>query len=131
MNAKLETRQTTRNLDADIQSVAAAGAPAWVAYRVSTLRGPQHMCNSNSWTSNKVMLEPATELTILVRVENRRIDRLQTVTPDCEVDAGGLPVVWLEGLPGAKRGVADNTDPLGRHERSAGIARWCGRRWRR
>ena len=44
------------------------------------------------------MLEPASELTILVRVDNRRIDRLQTVTPDCEVDAGGLPVVWLEGV---------------------------------
>jgi HEAT repeat protein len=44
------------------------------------------------------MLEPATELTILIRVEDRRIVKLQTVTPDCEVDAGGLPVVWLEGV---------------------------------
>jgi len=98
VNARLESRQATRGLDAEIQSVAAPGAPAWVAYRVSTLRGPQHMCNSNSWTSNKVMLEPASELTILARVENGRMDRLQTVTPDCEVDAGGLPVVWLEGV---------------------------------
>jgi hypothetical protein len=102
VNAKLETRQATRGIDAEIQSVAAQGGAAWVAYRVSTLRGPQHMCNSNSWTSNKVMLEPATELTILVRVENSRIDRLQTVTPDCEVDAGGLPVVWLEGVTPAQ-----------------------------
>jgi HEAT repeats len=102
VNARMETRQAARGLDAEIQSVAAPGAPAWVAYRVSTLRGPQHMCNSNSWTSNKVMLEPASELTILVRVENGRIDRLQTVTPDCEVDAGGLPVVWLEGITPAQ-----------------------------
>src|SRR5262249_28162850 len=75
----------------------AAGASR-CAERVSTLRGTQHMCNSNNWTSTKVMLEPATELTILVRVENRAIERLQTVTPDCEVDAGGLPVVWLDGI---------------------------------
>ena len=102
VNAKLETRPGTRGLDAEIQSVAAPGAPAWIAYRVSTLRGPQHMCNTNSWTSNKVMLEPASELTILVRVENGRMDRLQTVTPDCEVDAGGLPVVWLEGVTAAQ-----------------------------
>lgn len=102
VNARMETRQATRGLDAEIQTVAAQGAPAWVAYRVSTLRGPQHMCNSNSWTSSKVMLEPASELTILVRVENGRVDRLQTVTPDCEVDAGGLPVVWLEGITPAQ-----------------------------
>jgi hypothetical protein len=102
VNARIETRPATRGLDAEIQSVAAQGAPAWVAYRVSTLRGPQHMCNTNSWTSNKVMLEPASELTILVRVENGRMDRLQTVTPDCEVDAGGLSVVSLEGVTAAQ-----------------------------
>jgi hypothetical protein len=102
VNARLETRQATRGLDAEIQSVAAQGAAAWVAYRVATVRGPQHMCNSNSWTSTKVMLEPAAELTILVRVDNRRVERLQTATPDCEVDAGDLPVVWLEGVTPAQ-----------------------------
>jgi hypothetical protein len=96
-NAQLTSRQATRALDVEIQSVAAQGGPAWIAYRVATVRGPQHMCNS-SWNSTKVMLEPATELTILVRVENGRIERLEAVTPDCEVDAGGLPVVWLEGI---------------------------------
>jgi hypothetical protein len=102
VNARIETRPATRGIDAEIQSVASQGAAAWVAYRVSTIRGPQHMCNANSWTSNKVMLEPASELTVLVRIDNRRIDRLQTVTPDCEVDAGGLPVVWLEGVTPAQ-----------------------------
>jgi hypothetical protein len=102
VNARLEVRQATRGLDAEIQSVAAQDGPAWVAYRVATVRGPQHMCNSNNWTSTKVMLEPASELTVLARVESRRIERLQTVTPDCEVDAGGLPVVWLEGISPAQ-----------------------------
>lgn len=102
VNAQLTSRQATRGLDAEIQSVAAQGGPAWVAYRVSTVRGPQHMCNSNNWTSTKVWLEPATELTVLVRVENNRIERLQTVTPDCEVDAGGLPLVWLDGISPAQ-----------------------------
>ena len=102
VNAQLTTRPATRGLNAEIQAVADQGSAAWVAYRVATLRGPQHMCNSNSWTSTKVMLEPASELTILVRVENRRVDRLQTVTPDCEVDAGGLPVMWLENVTPAQ-----------------------------
>ena len=131
VNAKLESRQTTRNLDADIQSVAAPGAPAWVAYRVSTLRGPQHMCNSNSWTSNKVMLEPASELTILVRVENGRMDRLQTVTPDCEVDAGGLPVVWLEGVTAAQSATWLTAQIKSADTAVSGNREWCGRRWRR
>jgi HEAT repeat protein len=102
VNAQLTTRQAARGLDAEIQSVAAQGGAAWVAYQVPIVRGPQHMCNSNSWASTKVMLEPATELTILVRVDNRRIERLQTATPDCEIDAGGLPVVWLEGITPAQ-----------------------------
>ena len=98
VNAQLTSRETTRGIDAEIQAVAGQGGPAWLAYRVSTVRGPQHMCNSNNWSSTKVMLEPATELTVLVRLENGRIERLQTATPDCEVDAGGLPVVWLNGI---------------------------------
>jgi hypothetical protein len=102
VNAQLTSRPAGRGLDAEIQSAAAQGGPAWVAYRVSTVRGPQHMCNSNSGTSTKVMLEPATELTVLVRVENGRIERIQTATPDCEVDAGGLPVVWLDGISPAQ-----------------------------
>lgn len=102
VNARIETRQATRGLASEIQSVADRGQDAWVAYRVQTIRGPRQMCGSNSWTASKLMLEPATALTILVRVENRRITRLQTATPDCEVDAGGLPVVWLEDVSPAE-----------------------------
>jgi len=96
VNAQLSSRQAARGLDAEIQAAASQGGPSWIAYRVATVRGPQHMCSSGIRT--KVMLEPATELTLLVRIENGRIERLQTATPDCEVDAGGLPVVWLDGI---------------------------------
>jgi HEAT repeat protein len=99
VNAKIETRRVTRGLAAEIQAVADRGAAAWVGYRTPTLPGPQHMCESRR--TSRVMLEPATELTILIRVEDRRVIKLQTVTPDCEVDAGGLPVVWLEGVSAA------------------------------
>jgi hypothetical protein len=98
VNSQVTSRQATRGLDAEIQSVAAQRGPAWIAYGVATVPGPQHMCNSGSRASTRVLLEPATELTILIRVESGRIERLEAVTPDCEVDAGGLPVVWLEGV---------------------------------
>ncbi len=68
------------------------------------------------------MLEPASELTILVRVDNGRIERLQSVTPDCEVDAGGLPVVWLNGIAPAQSAAwltaqITSTETAGQRER--------------
>jgi hypothetical protein len=101
-NARIETREATQGLDREIQMVADRGVAAWIAYRTPTVRGPQHMCSSRTFTSSRVMLEPATELTVLVRVEDRRVVKLQVVTPDCEVDAGNLPVVWLNGVSAAE-----------------------------
>jgi HEAT repeat protein len=121
VNAQLTSRQATRGLDAEIRSAAAPGGPVWIAYRVATVRGPRHMCNENNWKATRLMLEPATELTILIRVENGRIERLQPVTPDCEVDAGGLPVVWLDGISTAQSaawltGQLTTGDPLAQRE---------------
>ena len=121
VNARIETRQATQSLDREIQSVADRGVAAWVAYRVTTIRGPQHMCAGNSRSSRRVMLEPATELTVLVRVENRQIERLHAVTPDCEVDAGELPVVSLTGVTSADSAgwltaQATSAEPRGQRE---------------
>jgi len=33
-----------------------------------------------------------------VRVANGQVGRVRTFTPDCDIDAGGMPVVWLEGV---------------------------------
>jgi len=43
----------------------------------------------------RITLEPPTEFLILARVENGAVMRLRTFTPDCDVDAGNMPVVWL------------------------------------
>ena len=45
-----------------------------------------------------IALEGATEVSILARFEGTAITRLRTATPDCEIDAGGLPVLWLENV---------------------------------
>ena len=47
---------------------------------------------------SRVALEPASELAILARFEAGTLVRLRTTTPDCEIDAGGLPVVWFDGV---------------------------------
>ena len=54
--------------------------------------------DSISRRGERVMLEPATEFIVLTRVEAGRVSRIRTFTPDCNLDSGGLPVVWLQNV---------------------------------
>jgi HEAT repeat protein len=47
---------------------------------------------------DRIALEPATEFIVLARLENGAVTRVRTFTPDCDVDAGGMTVVWLTGV---------------------------------
>ena len=44
-----------------------------------------------------VKLEGPTHLVVLLRVENHQIGKIHTFTPECDLDAGGLPLIWLTG----------------------------------
>jgi len=101
VNGRGEVRQAAGSLDREIAALAERSGPLWVAYSIPTVPGPRRSCSSNAFQRTRVLLEPPTQMTILIRLENRRIVRLQTATPDCEVDAGGLPVVWLNGISSA------------------------------
>jgi hypothetical protein len=46
----------------------------------------------------RIVLEPATEFIVLARLQNGAITRVRTFTPDCDLDAGGMTVVWLTGV---------------------------------
>jgi HEAT repeat protein len=46
-------------------------------------------------SGTRIALEPATEFLVLARLESGAITRLRTFTPDCDVDAGGMAIVWL------------------------------------
>ncbi len=48
-----------------------------------------------SQADSRVSLEPPTEFLIVARVENGAVMRLRTFTPDCDIDAAGMPLVWL------------------------------------
>jgi HEAT repeats len=54
----------------------------------------------DSWygRDSRIALEPATEFLVLARFEAGAVTRVRTFTPDCDVDAGGLPVVWLNDV---------------------------------
>jgi HEAT repeat protein len=49
---------------------------------------------------NPVRLEGPENVVVLYRVEEKAVQRIRIVSPDCELDAGGRSVQWLEGVTG-------------------------------
>jgi len=45
-----------------------------------------------------VPLEGGRRLVVLARVENRAVQKFAAYSADCDLDAGGRPVVWLDGV---------------------------------
>ncbi len=112
----------------DQQVKAAATAPVtWVGYRAPMVSGPREMCCYDSFSDgafanggscrletgggvsmntgdslnqrgSRVALESPTEFSVLARMEGGRVTRIRTFTPDCALDAGGLPLVWLKDV---------------------------------
>ena len=45
-----------------------------------------------------VKLEGSDLMTVLFRVNERRVERVRVFSEDCQLDAGGRPVIWLENV---------------------------------
>jgi HEAT repeats len=120
-NARSETRSAAQGLTRELQAAAGRSGVTWVGYRVPMISGPRQMCcydaafagdccgmcrleNGSGVTmttgdaqsrGSRIALEPPTELLVLARFENGAATRIRTFTPDCDVDAGGMTLVWL------------------------------------
>jgi hypothetical protein len=117
-NARMEARAVAGGLESTFRGIVAAqSSPAWIGYSVPMIPGEHQMCcwNNNvmcgcslehrngdqSFTvsnNQTVKLEGPRELVVLLRVENRQTDKIRTFTPECNLDAGGLPFIWLTGV---------------------------------
>jgi len=103
INAKVEARAVAGTLAADIQATTDRGATAWIGYRVPMVtRGGRLQF---TWTHATCRLEPPTELVVLARVEAKTMVELRAVDVDCDIDATGMPLVWL-GSVNAEQSVA-------------------------
>jgi hypothetical protein len=60
---------------------------------VSMTRG-----DNQSNRGSRITLEPPTEFLILARLDGGIVSRVRTFTPDCDIDAAGMPVVWLSDV---------------------------------
>jgi hypothetical protein len=98
VNAKLDTRSAAAGLEQTLRPlVTAQSQPAWIAYSVPSTRvnlGCDYV--RDGWSQPGVVhLEPPDHAVILFRVEGGAVERIRTLSPDCEIDAGDLPVHWL------------------------------------
>jgi hypothetical protein len=121
-NARMETRAVSGGLESTFRGIVAAqSAPTWIGYSVPIVAGDHQMCcwNNNvmcgcsleprngdqSFTvsnNQTVKLEGPRELVVLFRVESRQTGKIRTFTPECNLDAGGLPFIWLTGVTPAE-----------------------------
>jgi hypothetical protein len=114
-NARMQARSAAAGLEREFRSlVAGVKDPAWIGYAVSAT-GRQSMCcwssgddccggcrleGGRSFTGNvssggAVKLEPASEMLVLFRAADARVEKVRTFSSDCALDAGGLPFHWL------------------------------------
>ena len=121
-NAQTETRAVTGGLEATFRAIVnGQSAAAWIGYAVPILAGDRQMC---CWSDNvrgcfleprtgsdrtivvsanqTIKLEGPTHLLVLYRVENRDVGRIRSFSPECQLDAGGLPFYWLTGVNSAE-----------------------------
>jgi HEAT repeats len=100
-NARFETRAFSGSLASQVSSLSTG--PLWAAWSEPITPG-QHgdMCGNEHAAGTPVRLEGPTSLVVLVRVENRQVDRIRVASLDCRFDGGGLPFYWLTGVPAAE-----------------------------
>ncbi|MCU1259297.1 MAG: lyase domain protein repeat-containing protein [Bryobacterales bacterium] len=111
-NAKIENRPAG-NLEATFHSlVAAQDAPVWVAYSVPAVPGHGDSCCWNDGyrgcglegrittpvAAGPVLLEGSSTLVVLFRVANRAVEKVRMASAGCDLDAGGLPFIILDGV---------------------------------
>jgi hypothetical protein len=122
VNANLDSRSAATGLDAQYRAILAQQPqPAWIGYSVPSIPtfdlGCEYVRNGVS-PSGTLHLEPPMTAVILLRVEAGAVMRIRTISPDCELDGGGLPFHWLtEVQPGQSvallKSLAAGTDGVG------------------
>jgi hypothetical protein len=105
VDAKLDTRSAPA-LDREFKALLTAQPqPAWIMYDVPAVPNSSLSCEyvRDGYSSPGVIhLEPPGHAVILFRVEANTVSRIRSLSPDCEIDAGGLPVHWLTDVAPAQ-----------------------------
>jgi HEAT repeat protein len=113
VNAKLTTHAHSGSLSDEVRRVT---GPAWIGYampaakpegnsccwndrsRGCSLEGGHGVTANNGASAKPVKLEGSKEIAVLMRVERGEVGKVHVFSIDCELDAGGLPFIWLTGV---------------------------------
>ncbi len=124
-DGKLEPRSVAGSLNEIVNRWAVSSTKAeWLGYSVAEVNGGRSVCCGN-WNrkdsqpcgtcrlegqnhgtnisthdgnEKKVSLEGPNELAVLYRAESGKITHIRMFSIECAVDAGGLNVIWLQGV---------------------------------
>jgi hypothetical protein len=112
VNAKLDTRSAAAGLEQTFRPlVTAQPQPAWIGYSVPSIRtfmGCDYVRDGFN-QPGVVHLEPPDHAVILFRVDGGKVERIRSLSPDCEIDAGDVPVHWLSDVKAAESVTLLNT----------------------
>lgn len=104
VNAQTDTRSAAAGLEQTLRPLIAAPQPAWIGYSVPSTR--QNMgCDyvRDGWNQPGVIhLEPPDTTVVFFRVESSEVQRIRALSPQCQIDAGNLPVHWLSDVKPAE-----------------------------
>ena len=70
--------------------------------RGCSLEGDKARAGNVTTLNNKVELEGPTRFFVLYRVESKQVQKVRMYSPECELDGGGLPFVWLTDVKPAE-----------------------------
>jgi hypothetical protein len=105
VNAQTDIKSAAAGLEQTFRPlVSAQPQPAWIGYLVPSVRtfmGCDYVRDGFN-QPGVVHLEPPDHAVVLFRVEGGEIQRIRTLSPDCEIDAGNLPVHWLNDVKPAE-----------------------------
>ena len=96
INAAVERRTPSGDFARDVQSVASRPAASWIGYRVPIQRRRDVSIQSYEGCCGRCRLAPPTDLVVLARVQAGAIAELRPIAVDCDMDAGGMPLVWFD-----------------------------------
>ena len=97
VNAVVERRTASADVGRDIQSAAARTTPAWVGYRVPIARRGDVTLQTAD-CCGRCRLAPPADLVVLARVQQGNVLELRPLAVDCDMDAGGMPLIWFDGV---------------------------------
>ena len=113
-NATIENRTFSGSLSAALRG----DSPRWFGYEVKTKTGANNACcwgdeqrygcglegqtSMGALATTKptpIELEGSTKMVVLFRVEKDTVGKVHAYSLSCPLDGGGLPFVWLTGVP--------------------------------